>query len=446
MADTSVTCPKCRRIFSAQAWHAGAQVACPNCGTKMGPSVKLGSGPLPTPDPHPPEVVEALKSRDSSLGRFVLVNIIGNGAMGKVWRGWDTLLRRWVAVKVMTFKTVSMEDLARFRREAKVAAQMEHPNIAPVYDLGESEGRHYIVMKLIEGMTLDRAFFQPGAPADPRDVVAAVRDAARGVGFAHARNAIHRDLKPTNIMLDTGKIVYVMDFGLAKSMHSVGITVAGARLILGTPGYMAPEAATGMVETVDIRSDVFSLGATLYALLTGRLIFSGTAPMDILQHSLKDAIPRVRALRPDLPAPLDEVLARATSRDKAARHADGGAFAEALDGVLAGWAAPAAGATRRVRRALVATQDPVLGALLQVCLTDLQLSAHLVRDVASLENSARVAGATIVIVDGRLGDGEALRSIARLRQIPGMEKVPVAVAGDEAAGSAPLPVIRCAAS
>ena len=212
------------------------------------------------------------------FGKFVLVEKIGEGGMGAVWRAYQTDLRRTVAVKFV--KDDDPEILARFIREAHTAAGLTHPNIVATYEAGEHEGRHYIAMEYIEGQDLKKR------RVDVPTALALMRDAANAVHYAHRNGIVHRDLKPANLMLDGEGRVRVMDFGLAKSEAAPGLSMTGT--VVGTPYYMPPEQARGM--PTDARSDVYALGATLYELVAGRPPFAGKTVGEVL-HSVLDEEP-----------------------------------------------------------------------------------------------------------------------------------------------------------
>ncbi|KAF0245347.1 MAG: serine/threonine protein kinase [Planctomycetota bacterium] len=425
--QTSLTCPACRKISAAQNYNPAARYSCPNCGAAMVVSAKAPSAQPPAPEAPPAEVAQAMSETENRVGRYVLVTVLGKGAMGQVWRGWDSSLKRWVAVKVMRFQDVSPEDLARFRREAKTAAALDHPNIAPVYDLGEVTGRHYIVMKLIEGSTLEEKFRMPaGQPTEISAVVDAIRQASRGLAHAHARGIIHRDVKPANMMRDQDGRVYLMDFGLAKPISVPGVTGIGGIVIMGTPSFMSPEAARGMVQMVDARSDVFSLGASLYFLLTGRVIFPAPGGVEMLRRAQSETVPRVRTLRADVPAEIEEIIVRATARERSERFQNAAAFADALDLASGAAAAPAVSSPPAgPARALVVDDDPQVLALFVSLIQSLGLHAVPCRDAATAEAEAKKGPVALVVLDEGLPDTSGLKLIKRLRALPGHEKIPV---------------------
>src|SRR5262245_17530643 len=266
----------------------------------------------------PAEVAKAADLPGNHVGKFVRVHAIGAGGMGEVWSAWDTELRRWVALKFLNSK--SRDEIARFEREAQTAAKLSHPNIAAVYAVGEDSGRPYIALQLIRGRTL--AVF----PRDDRRVlVEFLRQAALAVHYAHGEGVIHRDLKPHNLMVEGDPAkrhdakefrVYVMDFGLAKEARGESsLSVSGT--VLGTPSYMPPEQARGLLNAVDARSDVYALGATLYELLTGRPPFKHENVYELLKQVVEEEPRPLRKVNPSVDADLETVVLRCLEKDPA---------------------------------------------------------------------------------------------------------------------------------
>ena len=276
------------------------------------------------------EVRNALQDPKSRFAKYVLLSKLGTGGMGEVWRAWDTVLYRMVALKFP--RTMGEEEIRRLHLEAQGAGGLSHPNIASIYEIAESEGRHYIAMQFIAGRTAEESVRQPVRPKTD-EIVRWARDAARGVHYAHESGVIHRDLKPANIMIDTDGRVLVMDFGLAKLTSGEGsATVSG--VILGTPAFMPPEQAAANAGQVDRRSDVYSLGAMLYVLLSGKRPFDGESATDILVQILTSEPQPLKKVWPEAPWELEAIIARAMARARDQRYATAKEFADDLDHYL----------------------------------------------------------------------------------------------------------------
>ncbi|MBI2901189.1 MAG: SUMF1/EgtB/PvdO family nonheme iron enzyme [Planctomycetes bacterium] len=271
----------------------------------------------------PPEVASVMKDPSKKVGRYWLTGLLGKGGMGMVYRGWDGDLGRWVALK---FLKEFGDEKARafFRREAQLAAALEHPGIAKIYEVGEHDKTPFIAMQFIEGETLSTARLAMDGK------LRAVEMVAEAVRFAHERNVIHRDLKPANVMIDRHGQVYVMDFGLAKETEVTGESLTGANVVVGTPNYMAPEQARAKA---DRQSDLYSIGAILYELVTGRPPFVGETSADVLMQVLTADPVWPRKLRATIPQDVEAILLHALEKDLRRRYATAAQLVEDLAAV-----------------------------------------------------------------------------------------------------------------
>jgi tetratricopeptide (TPR) repeat protein len=280
------------------------------------------------PSTTPEEVLQRLRVPGALLGKYVLVSPIGSGGMGAVHRAWDTELSRWVALKLLS-ESEDQESRARFVREARAVAGLDHPGIIPVYEAGQVEGDFYIAMKLIEGSSLR------GMRPPAREAARLLRDASRAVHAAHERGLIHRDLKPANLLLESSGRVYVSDFGIAHEIRvDTRLTASGS--LLGTPAYMAPEQARGELARIGAPTDVYSLGVTLYELLTGGPPFQDENLYELMKRVVEEDPVRVRTLNPDAGLDLEMIVQRCLEKDPSQRYPSALALAEDLDRYLAG--------------------------------------------------------------------------------------------------------------
>jgi hypothetical protein len=274
-------------------------------------------------------------------GRYLLKERVGRGGMGEVWRATHVMVDRPVAIKIVLPGWSSDLTFARrFRREAQIAASLDHPGITTVYDLGEENGRLFVVMEWLDGGNLDEVV--QGNPGGlPVDMTLDWgRQIAEALAYAHAEGVVHRDVKPANLMLKSrdNTVVKVCDFGIARSTESTAITLTGHPL--GTAAYMAPEQCRGA--RVDGRADLYSLGCVMYELLTGHTPFPrGQRPEALMYQHVNEPPPPPRSVRPDIDGDIEALLLRLLAKDPGGRPADAAAVAGELAALLAP-AAPAA--------------------------------------------------------------------------------------------------------
>ncbi len=263
------------------------------------------------------------------LGRYVLSRKLGAGGMAEVWEAFDEGLHRSVAVKVVRDEIAGeAEYRERFIREARLAAGLEHPRILPIYDFGTEAGITFLVMPLLPGGSLRERIAGPMRPEEAVDCLASI---AAALDHAHARGVLHRDVKPSNVLVDASGSLLLADFGLAKSTAvSSELTVAG--MVVGTPAYMAPEQAIG--RPVDARADQYALGVLAFELLTGRTPFRSESPFAVLDKHLREAPPPPSTFVPSLAASVDAVLARALAKQAQERFTSCREMVEALADAL----------------------------------------------------------------------------------------------------------------
>jgi eukaryotic-like serine/threonine-protein kinase len=264
--------------------------------------------------------------------RYEVEGVLGQGGMAKVFKGHDKVLGRPVAVKVLSPQFAGDDQfVTRFRREAKAAAGLNHPNIVSVFDTGSQQDVHYIVMEYVRGRTLRDAIRSEG-PILPERAAEIADAVARALGSAHEAGLVHRDIKPGNIMLTSDGEVKVMDFGIART--ATGDTLTQTAAVLGTASYLSPEQAQG--QSVDGRSDIYSLGCVLYEMVTGRPPFTGDSPVSIAyKHVKEDPVPPSR-LNPDVPQDLEAVIMKAMAKNAANRYQSADEMRQDLERLLQG--------------------------------------------------------------------------------------------------------------
>ncbi|HMH46554.1 MAG TPA: protein kinase, partial [Solirubrobacteraceae bacterium] len=290
-------------------------------------------------------------------GRYRLDAQIGRGGMSTVYRAFDTVLERPVAIKLMHREIASDSDqLERFRREARSVAQLNHPYIVTVIDAGEEPsddggphgvGTPYIVLEYVEGETLKELIRREGPLEVPQAIAYAI-EIARALGAAHERLIVHRDVKPQNVLIGSEGGAKITDFGIARTLTEEGLTVPGR--VLGTTDYVSPEQALG--QPVTGQSDVYSLGIVLYEMLTGEVPFRGETPVAVAMRHVREQVPDVQRLRPEVSAATASVVDRAVAKDLARRYPDADSMVADLEELLAIEASRAGQATGEVTSVL----------------------------------------------------------------------------------------------
>jgi len=297
-----------------------------------------------------------MAKKTQRIGRYKVLGELGRGAMGIVYRAEDPNLDRIVALKTIILEEAAegrKEYEKRFFVEAKAAGKLNHPNIVTAYDFGEEDGVAYLAMELVEGVDL-RQRLKEGALA-ALDAVDIAQQVAEGLGYAHERGIVHRDIKPGNLMIQPRGQAKIMDFGLARMRAADHKTSTG--MVLGTPKYMSPEQVAGL--PVDQRSDVFSLGIVLHEMLTGTRLFAGADSPQIMHNVVHVEHEPPTRIKPELPSMVDFVVARALKKDPALRYQDAYEFSADLGSLLTELRgrAPAAPAPDGTKTIKIATGD-----------------------------------------------------------------------------------------
>jgi serine/threonine-protein kinase len=286
--------------------------------------------PEPKPAAHS---LAAQNNPPSTLGRYKVLKELGRGSMGVVYLGKDPMIQRFVAIKTMRLDEIDDRDKlqevkTRFFREAESTGRLSHPNIVTIFDAGEEDDLCYIAMEMLQGTTLKDWSRKPNLLRLEK-LLSILTTVAEAMDYAHQQGVVHRDIKPANIMLTTDEVVKVMDFGIAKMATS---SKTQTNIVLGTPTYMSPEQIAG--KKVDGRSDIFSLAVVMFELLTGRPPFTANNVSALLFAIAHTPHPSVKAIRPDLPTGIKQILDRALHKDPVHRYRRAGEFAMELRSCL----------------------------------------------------------------------------------------------------------------
>ncbi len=264
-----------------------------------------------------------------SLGQYQVLDELGRGGMAVVYKAWQPSLRREIALKVLLSQWVNdAEFIQRFRQEAIVAANLNHPHIVTIYEVGQTQGYIFIAMQYVQGRSLEDLILSQRSLSLER-TIRILRPVAEALDFAHERRFLHRDIKPANILLTDDERPFITDFGIAKALEGSGATakLTRAGTVLGTPAYMSPEQIQDL--NTDYRSDLYSLGIVAYEMLGGRVPFEGTTTA-LIYAQVNNPPPSITQLNPSLPGHVEGVLSRMLFKDPSARFQSAGAFVDAL--------------------------------------------------------------------------------------------------------------------
>ncbi len=263
------------------------------------------------------------------LGRYEIVGEIARGAMGIIYKAKDPLIDRMVAIKTINLRELDQEQKAeyeaRFYLEAQAAGKLSHPNIVTVYDLGEKNDIVYIAMELLEGNELQN-LLKDGKPLPISETLDIMSQVAAGLAYAHEHGIVHRDVKPSNIMVLKSGRVKIADFGIARMESSMLHTQTG--IVMGSPLYMSPEQI--LARGIDRRSDIFAAGILLFKMLTGQMPFTGDNPNSVMYQIVHEAPPKPSALNSEIPEALDDIVAKCLAKNPEERYQDANQLAQAL--------------------------------------------------------------------------------------------------------------------
>lgn len=352
VSTTTLACRKCGNTINLSA-DSGKVYRCPACLTILVKMQTTHATQVEVPPESvreadiPADVKTALAQNSQIIGKYLLLNKVGEGGCGIVFRAFDLDLERIVALKVLGHS--AGVDFQRTRLEAQLVAKLSHAGIPRIFETGFEGDTHFIAMEFIDGKSAADISFEVN------EAMRVGRDVALILDYAHAQGTIHRDIKPQNIMLDKSGKVWIMDFGIAKSLNTKGeASLTRTGTVVGTPQFMSPEQALGLHDQIDQRTDVFSLGSTCYFLLTGTPPFAGENIVDLWKEVIRRDPKPIRALNPRVPIEADAIVTKAMDKDKAGRYQSVKELAEDVTHFLNGEpikARPVSTITRLMKRA-----------------------------------------------------------------------------------------------